>query len=185
MKKKIFGIGLNKTGTSSLGKYFCLLGYKLYCKPNIRNIKIKKNNINKVYKIADKFEIFEDWPWPLIYKELYFKYSSIKFILTIRKDEEEWFDSLVRHSKRTGSTEQRLVIYGYYNPNENNKIEHITIYQNHINNIINFFRENNPYRLLILNTSDLDKEEKIYKFIDKYYDKNNYIKYPHINKHKN
>jgi hypothetical protein len=192
MKNKIFGIGLNKTGTTSLGKYFSLLGYKHYCKRNAGDSEyvsggklieiIQKNNINKIYRLADNFEIFEDWPWPLIYKELYYKYPSSKFILTIRKNEDEWFDSLLRHSYKTGPTNQRLLVYGHYNPNENNKIDHTIIYKNHNNDVIKFFNENDQNRLLILNTDDLNKEEKIYNFIDKYYDKNNYIKYPHANK---
>jgi len=62
MKKQIFGIGLNKTGTTSLGNYFKKLGYKHYCNPDNINIIKAKNNINEIYKIAYKYEIFEDWP---------------------------------------------------------------------------------------------------------------------------
>lgn len=181
-KDKIFGIGLNKTGTSSLGKYFKSLGYNLYCNPSYNNILKAKNEINEIYKIVDKFDVFEDWPWPLIYKELYNKYPRSKFILTIRGNAEEWFDSLFRHSKRTGHTKQRLFVYGHYNPDKNNKIDHVNIYNNHYKNVINFFKKNNPYRLLILSTNDLDKEKKIYKFIGINYNKNNYIKYSHQNK---
>ena len=184
MKNKIFGIGLNKTGTTSLGCYFKDLGYKHYCNPKYDNILLAKNDINKIYEIADKFEIFEDWPWPLIYKELYRKYPKSKFILTIRKNEEEWFDSLLRHSKRRPSTKQRLEVYGHYDPNENNKMDHIKIYNNHNTNVINFFKEVNPDRLLILNTDNSEKEKKIYNFIGKFYNKDNYIKYPHKNKGK-
>lgn len=184
MKDKIFGIGLNKTGTTSIGKYFEKLGYKHYCGCSYDNIVKAKNNINEIYKIADKFEFFEDWPWPLIFKKLYTKYPKSKFILTIRKNEEEWFDSLLRHSKRNPSTKQRLEIYGHYDPNETNKIDHITFYNNHNTDVLNFFKENNPDRLLILSTDDSNKEEKIYNFIDKFFDKDNYIKYPHKNKGK-
>ena len=54
MKNKIFGIGLNKTGLTSLGNY------NLYCSPTYENIVKAKNNINEIYEIADNFEIFED-----------------------------------------------------------------------------------------------------------------------------
>jgi hypothetical protein len=185
MKEKIFGIGLNKTGTTSIGYYFEQLGYKHKCAPGYKNIYNAKNKINKIYKIVDKFEFFEDWPWPLIYKELYYKYPKSKFILTIRKNAEEWFYSLLRHSKLKPKTQQRLAVYGYYDPNESNKIAHKTVYNKHNRDVINFFKENNPDRLLILSTDDLNKEEKIYKFIGKSFDKNNFIKYPHKNNHKN
>lgn len=90
----------------------------------------------------------------------------------------------MQHSKIFHSTPQRLIVYGHYNPNESNKIDHINIYKNHNTEVINFFKENNQNRLLILSTDDLNKESKIYNFIDKYYDKDNYIKYPHSNKRK-
>ena len=109
------------------------------------------------------------------FKKLYFKYPKSKFILTIRKNEEEWFDSLVRHSKRHPSTKQRLKVYGHYDPNESNKIDHITIYNNHNTDVQNFFKENNPDRLLVISTDDSNKEEKIYKFINKPFDKDNLL----------
>lgn len=184
MKNKIFGIGLNKTGTTSFGKYFEMLGYKHYCKPTYDNIIKSKNKMGDIFKIADEFEVFEDWPWPLIFKELYYKYPKSKFVLTIRKNKNEWFDSLVRHSKKFPSTKQRLEIYGYYNPNECNKMAHLEIYEKHNTDIINFFQENDSNRLLVLSTHDSYKEKKIYNFINKFYNKDNYIKYPHINKSK-
>ena len=46
IKKKIFGIGLNKTGTTSLGNYFREVGYRLY-----ENIIKAKINILTVVKI--------------------------------------------------------------------------------------------------------------------------------------
>ena len=114
-------------------------------------------------------------------EELYYKYPSSKFILTVRKNEEEWYNSLLRHSKRSKNSPQRLEVYGHYNPDDNNKLDHIEVYNNHNRNVIDFFKRD-PNRFLILNTSDTEKEKKIYKFIDLSYDKNNYIKYPHCNK---
>ena len=61
MKDKIFGIGLNKTGTTSIGNYFKKLGYKHKGPNSSHNIVKEKNNINEIYKIADQFEFFEDW----------------------------------------------------------------------------------------------------------------------------
>ena len=42
MKNKIFGIGLNKTGTTSIGYYFKQLGYKHYCRVIIIILKKQK-----------------------------------------------------------------------------------------------------------------------------------------------
>ena len=184
-RPKIFGIGLNKTGTSSLGDYFELLGYKLYCKPTSKNIDIAKKNPEYFDKIIENYHVFEDWPFPLIYKYIYEKYPTSKFILTMREDNEKWFDSLFRHSKRTGPTEQRKKIYGYHDPeptNINNKKTHIDIYNKHFDNVKKFFQDRDNSRLLILYVDDKDKEQKIHEFINIPFNKYNYIKYPHSNR---
>lgn len=182
MSTKIFGIGLNKTGTKSLGIYLKLLGYKRFCKANIKYIRMARNDIGGIFKIVDEFEVFEDWPWPLIYKQLYDEYPSSKFILTVRKNPEEWYGSLVRHSRKTGPTEQRLAVYGYYSPNDENKSAHLRYYQNHINEVINFFETHDRTRLLILSTDESKKEQKICDFIGK--PRNSRVKYPHLNRSK-
>jgi hypothetical protein len=185
---KIFGIGLNKTGTSSLGDYFELLGYKLYCRPTSKNIEIAKRNPEYFDKIINEHQVFEDWPWalPSLYKYIYNKYPTSKFILTMRENEEKWFDSLYRHSQRTGPTEQRKQIYGYHDPepkNNDNKQQHIKIYMKHYENVINFFNNSNGNsRLLILYVNDENKEKKIHEFINRPFNKYNFIKYPHSNR---
>lgn len=63
-------------------------------------------------------------------------------------------------------------------------MEHLEIYEKHNRDVINFFQENDSNRLLVLSTHDSNKEKKIYNFINKFYDKDNYIKYPHANKSK-
>lgn len=184
-KTKIFGIGLNKTGTTSLGNFFELLGYTHYCKSSYKNIEKIKNKINEIYDLVEKYDMFEDWPWPLIYEKIYFKYPKSKFILTIRKTADDWFDSLLRHSKRSGPTKQRFHVYGHYNPNQKNKKDHIDIYNKHFTDVINFFNRNDPSRLLIININDNNKEKKLYNFIGLPFNKNNYIKFPHRNKDHN
>lgn len=182
MKNKVFGIGLNKTGTTSLGMYFKSLGYRLYQRPTYQNVILAKNNINQLIPVINEYDVFEDWPWPLIYKKLYDLYPNAKFILTIREDPDKWFDSLQRHCLKRPNTKQRKIIYGYYNANNDNKVHHINYYKKHVKDVIDFFEKKDNSRLLILNTDKDRKEEKINAFLGIPYNENNYIKYPHYNK---
>lgn len=183
-RPKIFGIGLNKTGTKSLGDYFELLGYKHYCEFSIGNILRARSDPESFREEIERYHIFADWPWPLMYEWVYDNYPTSKFILTIREDVEKWFDSLYRHSKRTGPTQQRKEIYGYVNPNPNdpsNKKSHIDYYENYNRKVKEFFNKDSD-RLLVLKIDDPDKETKVYNFINRPFNKYNHIKYPHSNK---
>ena len=145
---KVFGIGLNKTGTSSLGSALQILGYqkRITFDPDLTRSWYNKD-YKTLYRAADQNDCFEDWPWPMIYKELYEKYSDAKFILTTRISSEKWFNSLLKHSLRGQSTEFRKMVYGYDWPNED-KEAHIKFYEKHNREVIEFFNMNAPEKLL-------------------------------------
>jgi hypothetical protein len=115
MKNKIFIIGLNKTGTSSMQQYFELLGYnvgnQIESELIIRDILLLKqkysNNTKKfnllkesecvpLFNYIDKYDVFQDVPfsYPFFYILLIRKYPNSKFIFTTRKNAEEWANSL-------------------------------------------------------------------------------------------
>jgi len=136
---KIFGIGLNKTGTTTLARCLGELGFShTSC-----NLKLTRNavegNLTPIYTHADQFESFEDWPWPLVYKEMDERYDDAVFILTRRKTPEVWFESLQRHSLRTGPTEFRSLVYGHEMP-QGHKEEHIRMYNDHNDSVRRHFR---------------------------------------------
>jgi hypothetical protein len=104
---KVFGIGFQKTGTSSLDEAFRILGYRtdkgvfintpgrkasLRIDPPLTNAKI----LERVLPIAREREAFSDNPWPLLFRELDELFPGSKFILTVR-DPQSWLASLVRH----------------------------------------------------------------------------------------
>lgn len=98
-RPKVFGIGLNKTGTTSLGVCGEMLG--LRCTSyNTRLLRaLKKYGFSRelVDPIVENFDLFEDWPWPLIYQELDVAYPGSKFILTRRSSPRVWVESLKKH----------------------------------------------------------------------------------------
>jgi hypothetical protein len=92
------------------------------------------------------FDSFDDWPWPLLYKQLAESYPSAKFILTVCKDPETWFDSSFKFRDNFGPSSLRKLIYGFEKPTEKNKKQHLDYYSSHINNVRKYFL-NQPDRL--------------------------------------
>jgi 3'-phosphoadenosine 5'-phosphosulfate (PAPS) 3'-phosphatase len=86
MASKIFGIGLSKTGTTSLANALQLLGYKT--KDNMGVVKYAKGDLSSVdLDVTDANDALTDTPIPSFYRELDARYPGSKFILTVRESE--------------------------------------------------------------------------------------------------
>ncbi len=99
MGHKIFGIGLHKTGTSTLARCLEILGYNV-CPETLGYAvmhEVSEKKYRRCLKIAQEFEAFADSPWNYIdaYKVLDVVFPTAKFVLTTR-DETVWFRSLLR-----------------------------------------------------------------------------------------
>jgi hypothetical protein len=150
MARKIFGIGLNKTGTKTLGECFGILGMtRDSCRPDLL-AEYRAGNLAQVFQEIDRREAFEDWPYPLLYKELLFRYGSdARFILTRRRDAATWLNSLKRHSLRTNPTRHcRLLAYGYAYPH-GVEAHHLAFYARHETEVRQFFVQQGAGRQLL------------------------------------
>ena len=137
---KVLGVGLNKTGTTTLGACLHHWGLKhTSCHREAFNL-WRNDNYEEILTIAEEFDSFEDWPWPLIYKEIDEKFPNTKFILTRRINSDTWYKSLCKHAKRTGPTDFRKYIYGYEMPHQHKK-EHILFYEKHLDSVREYFYE--------------------------------------------
>ncbi len=145
---KVFGTGLNKTGTKTLGACFQILGLKNHSYDLELLRQYAEREMEPVFRVADQFDSFEDWPWPLLYKQFDQRYPDAKFIHTLRQSPEKWFDSLCRHALRTGPTEARKLVYGYEMPQENPG-HHINFYIQHNKAVCHYFNER-PDKLLVI-----------------------------------
>jgi hypothetical protein len=135
---KVFGIGLNKTGTTTLAACLQELGFRhTSCNLDLTR-SADRGELAPILEHADQYESFEDWPWPLVYKELDQRYEHAKFILTRRANASVWFNSLKRHALRTGPTEYREIAYGYPMP-LGKKEEHIAVYRRHNRDVREYF----------------------------------------------
>lgn len=176
---KIFGIGLNKTGTATLGQCGKILGYRCtsYDRDLLEDV-IKKNDFTRIKKTINQFDLFEDWPWPLIYKELDLMFPNSKFILTTRKNENVWLSSLKKHSMGTHPTRHcRKLAYGYNFPHKHEE-EHLEFYKRHNDNVRTYFegRANDFIEICWENGDDF---EKLCNFLEREHPD---LPLPHANK---
>lgn len=175
---KIVGIGLNKTGTKTLRHYLMGMG----CKHKTYDIEAFENlqngELEKVFAEMDDYDSFEDWPWPLIYKEIDEYFDDALFILTKRKNPETWYKSLCKMAVRRGPFKNfEKYIYGYAMP-QGRKKEHIAFYNNHNHEVREYFKDR-PHKLLEITWGEGSEGERIAKFIGK---PNVVLKSAHINK---
>ena len=147
---KIFCIGFQKTGTTSLEAALIQLGYKV-CGVRYDLIEaVRKNDMQTIRAVVDAYDAVQDNPWPLLYKELDQSYPGSKFILTTR-DEEAWYRSVLNHFNSTPSQMQELIYHRPYP--EGHKELFLATYIEHNQAVQNYFADR-PSDLLV---TDLTK----------------------------
>lgn len=103
-KPKIFGIGFNKTGTTSLEDIFKHYGYRLPDQNEQERLLTRdvfNNDYARLKEFVEQYDAFQDMPFSqgLSFVACDALFPEAKFILTLR-DEDEWFDSLYRFHKK-------------------------------------------------------------------------------------
>ncbi|MEM7703266.1 MAG: sulfotransferase family protein [Pseudomonadota bacterium] len=95
---KVFCIGFQKTGTSSLRDALTQLGYRVtgVFGRETPLEELKETYVQTGLRIAEEFDAVEDMPWPLMFRELDKAFPGSKFILTTR-DIDEWYGSIAGH----------------------------------------------------------------------------------------
>lgn len=187
-KKKVFVIGFNKTGTTTLHKAINELGY-ISGKQHLAELllpEITKGNLDNLFKYCKTAEAFQDIPFslPEIYKELDKKFPNSKFILSIRDDENQWFQSICKfHAKLYGKdgripTKEDLensnyVFKGYpllfnnyvFGNHFYEKNIYTKTYNKHINDVVDYFK-NKSHQLLVINVSEESSYTDMCKFLN-------------------
>lgn len=144
---KIFVIGFNKTGTSSLNY--------LFQKLNINSIHTTK----PVLEIIDKYDAFTDGIHTN-FKEYYNKYPNSLFILNTRPIK-SWLTSRYKHSKC-----HNFEKCWCWPISEKKTNKWIIDFEKHFNNVLDFF-SNKPDKLLIVNIEKEGWENIVSLFIKK------------------
>jgi hypothetical protein len=157
LKSKVFVIGLSKTGTTSFGNALEVLGYKKLGWKDIRSRHLVhcyvNDDLGPVIEQTKYYDAFEDLPWARLYRQMSELYPDSKFILSLRKDDETWSNSMRRHVKRG----RWLPYTHFYGADtwEGNEATILQSYQNHTQNVREFFKDK-PHRYLELKIDDGD-----------------------------
>ena len=160
---KVFGIGFHKTGTTSLGQAFEILGY---CKRGVSKAAlpyILSGDLEPVFGLVDRYDAFEDNPWPLLYQELDARYPGSRFVLTVREPQ-DWLKSVMNHFG-TRSTEMRKWIYGHGAPIGNERA-YLHRYLTHNTQVTHYFRDR-PQDLLVMDICAGDDWHRLCRFLGK------------------
>lgn len=155
--RKIFGIGLSRTGTKSLIFALKELGYYSKHYPSMLEF----------YETIDRYDALADIPISCNFEILDKKYPHSKFILTVR-DINSWLESCERHLKITTLSEKwqwsiRKKCYGTIGWDRE---KYKKTYYTHYDNVLEYFK-NRPNDLLILDILEGEGYEKLCPFLNK------------------
>jgi hypothetical protein len=138
---KIFCIGFHKTGTSSMAAALRMLGYSVTGPNGQHDPDIENNVYIMAEKLTEKYDAFQDNPWPIIYRWCHQQFPDAKFIFTVR-DPEKWYRSQGNFGER--ETPMRRWIYGKDAGSPiGNKACYIARYNAHNAEVREYFK-NNP-----------------------------------------
>ncbi len=164
-RPKVFVVGLSKTGTTSVGDALELLSYRRTGWEDIRSRFLLRTYIRgDLSFLVDRtfdFDAFEDLPWSLAYREMASLYPDAKFILTLRKSEDAWLESIKRHTK-CRKWDGHKTVYGAEEAT-GHEGAYLDAYRNHTGSVREFFASPaNEGRLLefVIDQPDVSKGEK-------------------------
>jgi 3'-phosphoadenosine 5'-phosphosulfate (PAPS) 3'-phosphatase len=167
-KAKIFGIGLSKTGTTSLANALQILGYKT--KDNMGVVKYATGDLSSVdLNVVNAHNALTDTPIPSFYRELDAAYPGSQFILTVR-DNEEWLKSCrkqftQRDAERQNEAHKRLFI-DLYGTDVFDAQGFGNGYRRFVDGVRDYFKDR-PQDLLIFDISGGEGWEKLCTFLDR------------------
>jgi hypothetical protein len=164
-ENKIFCVGLQKTGTTSIEWLLRDMGKRVatYYKNWDTEFtkKLEFGDLSEIKRKSVLFNAFQDAPWFLYYQEFDKWYPGSKFILTNR-DSDSWWKSFSHYFEFRTLPIFKL-IYGFENPVGHRK-KFIEQYEKHNNDVIKYFKDR-PDDLLVVDISNNNAFNQITKFI--------------------
>jgi Sulfotransferase domain len=163
----IFGIGLSKTGTTSLYAALHELGYRAGTYGHMAVLGLQdwfRGDFTKDY--LEDYDAVTDLPIGVFYARLDKRYPGSKFILTVR-NVDDWIASARKQFSRnpnppTGfKRDVRLASYGITGFDED---RYRFVYTTHLRNVKQYFR-GRPEQLLVMNIAAGDGWEKLCPFL--------------------
>ncbi|MDX1774895.1 sulfotransferase [Oceanihabitans sediminis] len=192
LQEKVFCIGLNKTGTTTIETVLSDFGYKLGLQPEAELLAKDWYNrdFNKIIKYCSTADAFQDIPFslPFTYAFLDQHFKNAKFILTVRDNPNQWYNSITNfHSKLWANGKDLPTIkelkeakyrykgfpfeinrYMFNSPIDAPYDKNVLLdyYINHNYSVIEYFRSK-PDKLLVINVAEETDYLKLCKFLNK------------------
>ncbi|WP_190303294.1 MULTISPECIES: sulfotransferase [Methylomonas] len=189
-KRKIFGIGRNKTGTSSLTVALQSLGFavgrQIWGERLLKSWAVR--DFKPIIRYCHTAQAFQDVPFslPYTFQAMDMRFKGSKFILTVRDNPEQWYNSLTRfHKKMWGEQvlsslselkhvdycypgfayDARALVHDVSEDDPYNKEILIRHYNFHNDVVMDYFR-NRPDDLLVLNVAEKGAYKKLGDFLE-------------------
>lgn len=186
--RKVFCVGRNKTGTTSLEAALASLGYQvgLQARGEMLVHDWARRDFRRLAAFCQTADAFQDVPfsYDYTYQALDMHFPGSKFILTLRASPEEWYESLVRFQMRLFKLDRLPTVEdlkrseyrypgflwdtarlrGLDDTNLYDRDLYIARYLNHNRQIQEYFRHR-PEDLLVLDVSAPDAMARLCRFL--------------------
>jgi hypothetical protein len=165
---KVFQIGFGRTGTKSIASALRDQGF------NVLDQRVERLNRTKLVRfwatgqldrlmaLAVKYDVVEDHPFSLIYKELRCQFPEARFIYSTRSPE-KWLNSIVSHTlQERGPSESKRLIFGFETP-IGHEAHYLELFERHRREVREFFRDDPLF--LEVDLSQPFQADRIAKFL--------------------
>jgi hypothetical protein len=191
-KQKIFGIGLSRTGTTTLTLALRRLGYSACHFPHDRTTQrellryCEAPSLPLQFSAADKHDAVLDTPVAMIYRELFEAYPGSRFILTVRS-KQSWLKSCETFWKKAVPWQYlgrsnyarycRRINVAVYGRTDFDAVAFSAAYDRHVDTVSDWFYDHG-HRLLVLDICNGEEWAKLCSFLDAPIPE---LKFPHAN----
>ena len=142
----VFCVGLNRTGTTTLGDACELLGFtrlgwvrtEQYFFSHRLLKAWERGDSAYLAKVASGYQVLEDLPWPLVYQEMAKAFPDAKFVLTRRASVDQWLESQTKHTTKGKGYGMHRKIYGALTVAEDPE-KYRAYYERHLVDVRQFF----------------------------------------------
>lgn len=182
--RKIFGVGMFRTGTTSLGEAMKTLGLRSRVRfvPFLQDLEdyfdLETEKFApyeaQIRAMTDEYEFVCDAPWLYLYRELDRWYPDSLFILTLRREIETLPDSEMRHWRGRGVLSEWLKVHDA--PPARRRF--IDRYLRHNANVLEYFRDRPQQLLTLCLATEPDPWRRIADFVGRPAPK---VPFPHVN----
>jgi hypothetical protein len=152
---RVFAIGLNKTGTSSVREALVLLGVQpipsaqAVVREGLVDAVLRDGDRERALAFARRYRVLGDRPWNVgdMYRRLHERFPDSRFVLTVR-DEESWWRSVshwVEHKPHMRDVYALHLGGGVFE-----RERFLAHYRAYREEVLGYFREVAPDRLLVM-----------------------------------